>query len=282
MAIKEIRREWSACQLGYVCEFMLHTEADVKDLPICCVGSVAHVSETNRDFVCTGKRWVLRAEEVVILRENNLTRTEDGVFIVTEPLANPLVVGMECAVKYNGAEYTCPVKAMDMEGMELPMLGNSAVIDGEDTGEPFVFAPYPAEMAQNGLYAQLTPLDGAESVTLSITAKNELANESGNTAGGGVFFVEANGTDAGDGSVVFDKTYAEILAAHDAGMLVMCHMPWDDNGQTITLYLTAKMNTDDGCSLSFSAVIGNIGSFGLYNICLNPDGTGKIYMKSLS
>lgn len=62
MAIKEIRREWSACQLGYVCEFMLHTEADVKDLPICCVGSVAHVSETNTDYVCDGGSWIPRNE----------------------------------------------------------------------------------------------------------------------------------------------------------------------------------------------------------------------------
>lgn len=177
MAIKEIRREWSACQLGYVCEFMLHTEKDVQDLPICCVGSVAHVSETNTDYVCTGKRWVLRADEIVILKASNLTRTEDDVFIVTEPLANPLVVGMECTVKYNGAEYTCPVKALEIEGTTTPMLGNSVAIGGEDTGEPFVFAQFPSEMAQDGAYAQLTPLDGAEIVTISITAKTELVNE---------------------------------------------------------------------------------------------------------
>lgn len=62
MAIKEIKREWSPEQLGFVRTFLLHKEKDVKDLPSCCTGSVATVSETDNEYICTPDGWKLRTE----------------------------------------------------------------------------------------------------------------------------------------------------------------------------------------------------------------------------
>jgi len=62
MAIKEIRREWSPCHCGYVKTFLCHSEADVTDLPQCCEGSKAIVSETDNEYICTGNGWVNSAE----------------------------------------------------------------------------------------------------------------------------------------------------------------------------------------------------------------------------
>lgn len=59
MAIKEIKREWSPCQLGYVKEFLLHTEEDLKNMPRCSVGSKATVSETDNEYVKTVDGWML-------------------------------------------------------------------------------------------------------------------------------------------------------------------------------------------------------------------------------
>ena len=59
MAIKEIKREWSPCQLGYVKEFLLHTEDDLKNMPRCSVGSKATVSETDNEYVKTVDGWKL-------------------------------------------------------------------------------------------------------------------------------------------------------------------------------------------------------------------------------
>lgn len=199
MAIKEIRREWSACQLGYVCEFMLHTEADVKDLPICCVGSVAHVSETNTDYVCTGKRWVPReAKTVVILPETAVPIVGDEN-PVTEQFTASLVEGDKYTFTYNSAAYECVAQPFDLDGVACTALGNlGAITGGKDTGEPFVFMELPpAVAAELGAAAMLVPLDGAESVTISITAKTELVNESENAGsagggagtGGGVFYI---------------------------------------------------------------------------------------------
>lgn len=61
MAIREMEREWNACQLDFVKRFLLHYESDVKDLPICCVGSIAEVAETGNVYVLSSdKTWVLR------------------------------------------------------------------------------------------------------------------------------------------------------------------------------------------------------------------------------
>ncbi len=62
MAVFEAKREWSPEQLGYVRTFLLHSEKDVKDLPECCIGSKATVSETDNEYVCTVDGWKLKSE----------------------------------------------------------------------------------------------------------------------------------------------------------------------------------------------------------------------------
>lgn len=62
MAIYEAKREWSPEQLGYIRHFLLHNEADVKDLPSCCVGSIANVCETDNEYIYTVKGWKLKSE----------------------------------------------------------------------------------------------------------------------------------------------------------------------------------------------------------------------------
>lgn len=62
MAVYEAKREWSPEQLGYVRHFLLHNEADVKDLPDCCVGSIATVAETDNEYTYTVNGWKLQSE----------------------------------------------------------------------------------------------------------------------------------------------------------------------------------------------------------------------------
>ena len=62
MAIKEVKRYWESCQLDYVKEFLCHTEKDVEQLPACCVGSKAYVTETGNWYAC-GKDQTWKLEE---------------------------------------------------------------------------------------------------------------------------------------------------------------------------------------------------------------------------
>lgn len=110
---------------------------------------------------------------VAILPETALQGADDngdGVtdsFYLTKPLNEPLVKGETYTVIYNGASYDCVVP--ELEGM--PALGNVDLAMGTgDTGEPFVFIVMTdPEANANGMYGAAMPLDGAASVTLSIT-----------------------------------------------------------------------------------------------------------------
>ena len=62
MAIYEVKREWSPEQLGYVRHYLLHHETEVKNLPACCVGSRANVSDTDNEYVYTVNGWMLESE----------------------------------------------------------------------------------------------------------------------------------------------------------------------------------------------------------------------------
>ena len=60
MAIVNNERQWAAGVCGYQCEYILDTEADVKNLPECCTGSTAFVVATgNLYMVNASGKWVL-------------------------------------------------------------------------------------------------------------------------------------------------------------------------------------------------------------------------------
>lgn len=103
---------------------------------------------------------------------------DEGAFFVTEPLAAPLAPGMNCTVTYNGVEYKCPAQEVPIDvGVNLIALGNIGAMTGEEgTGEPFIFAAQPSGVAVEGMYAQVMPLDGAESVIIKIVSEGEIVH----------------------------------------------------------------------------------------------------------
>ena len=146
MAIKEIKREWSPCQLDYVKTFLLHSEKELKDLPKCCIGSKAIVSETDNEYFCTESGWKLGSElgapsVVVILPETELKK--DGFFGTTTPLSATPTEGATAVVTYNGVAYESPVARAVDEGVEMFVAGNTAMMDipGGNADAPFGFIP---------------------------------------------------------------------------------------------------------------------------------------------
>lgn len=120
------------------------------------------------------ERLAYAGGRVEILPETALTDGEDedsdGVldfFYITQPLNETMVTGETYTVSYNGAAYDCVVTEINGE----QGLGNIGFAMGTgDTGEPFVIAfVNDAETNAAGIYGMVIPLDGATSVTLSIT-----------------------------------------------------------------------------------------------------------------
>lgn len=90
----------------------------------------------------------------------------DGFYLV-QPLNEPLVIGETYTVSYNGVAYECVAVGTGIE----TYLGNvDFAMETGDTGEPFVLAVVKdTDMNAAGVYGVVMPIDGATSVTLSIT-----------------------------------------------------------------------------------------------------------------
>jgi len=112
-------------------------------------------------------------ETGTVLAETSPVFDEDmGAFILTDPIS--VTTGEECTVKWNGTEYTCVCGEVDLGGMIGQYLGNTSVMGGDDTGEPFLVVVIPPEVAaEEGVTAQIMPLDGSTELTISITGTVE-------------------------------------------------------------------------------------------------------------
>lgn len=233
MAIKEIKREWSPCQLDYVKTFLLHSEKELKDLPKCCIGSKAIVSETDNEYFCTESGWKLGSElggggEVVILPETELTH-EDGSWMIPTPLSATPTEGKTCTVTCNGVAYDCPVFNYPGAPVTAFVMGATKEmgLPGGNDDAPFVVMLLPG--GDNGIYGMCMYDGEVDSITLSIVQTE--GAESGGDAGGGIFevnvpvtnYIASTGHDFGE----FDKTFAELLAAHKAGKYVRINVGWD-------------------------------------------------------
>ncbi len=257
MAIKEIKREWSPCQLDYVKTYLLHSEKDVADLPKCCVGSKATVSETDNEYFCTVDGWKLSAEiepgmggggsagsgssapaEVVILPETTLEVVENGMADIKAMWEVDLAPDKVYIVSFNGTEYTCVANPAPAE-MELP--DGSVVFGGNmpdmgvtngNSSAPFIAVGWPNSLAgeMGDMCGQVLPMDGTNVFTFSIVD----ASSGGNAGGGGSGVLVVTATlDMENMSMnddqtqmsapcTFDKTYDEVVSAANAGQYVIC------------------------------------------------------------
>lgn len=284
MAIKEIKREWSPCQLDYVKTFLLHSEKDVKDLPKCCVGSKATVSETDNEYFCTESGWKLGSElggggEVVILPETVL-EMGDGMFGSKNPLSATPTAGATAKVTYNGAEYECSVLVMPDVPFEAYALGNTEEmgIAGGNADAPFMVMLMPG--GEDGAYVICMTMEGVTSVTLSIVQVG--AASGGENAGGGVLTVNCKiSTSFVDKTTVFsdaDKTWAEVKAAHAAGKIV--RFVAKDNAIPASDYIgnvqgVIRVNNNEVMSVMFPKSL-LYGSETLCSASANDDGSLKI------
>lgn len=266
MAIKEIRREWSPCQVGYVKHFLLHSEADVKDLPKCCIGSKATVSETDNEYICMADGWKNAAEydengkkkATVILLETELVKDGSTFCLLTPPNAQP-EVGKTYTVTYNGT-------TEDMTAISDS--GNVCLGDAAETfGIIFLSDELAAEM---GCYVAVEVYESApDTLTLSIV---EAVEESG-SAGGGRLVVKADcdltTTTTGQKLITPDKTEDKIRAAIAAGNDVVFEVALVDEEITGTVFLNLIFH---------NAEIVMFSSAGMYAVQIVA-GTGVIFAK---
>ena len=92
---------------------------------------------------------------------------------ITTPIVKSLELGKEYDVIYNGKKYTCVSKeSAILDGSPQVALGNLSQVNGNDTGEPFMFVEFLEK--PSGVSAVLLPLDGSTSATISIKAVDKV------------------------------------------------------------------------------------------------------------
>lgn len=98
----------------------------------------------------------------------------EGQFAIPGLTTNPALVGVNHRVVYNGVGYDCVGMLFEEDEMSGVALGNAAVLGGEMTEHPFCLVVAPAEFAaEQGICGLVMPLDGAESVTVSVEINGE-------------------------------------------------------------------------------------------------------------
>lgn len=139
--------------------------------------------------------------EVVILPETDIADTGDGFYLFAKPSVTP-TDGAMCKVTYNGTAYDCPAMLMNLQGtMPAYIFGNTEVmgLPGGNADAPFVFSLIPGGVGtpEDGyFYGVVEPMDGAESVTLSIVQVGGAASGGGSaSASGGVVYVTVTTSD---------------------------------------------------------------------------------------
>ena len=177
--------------------------------------------------------------EVVILPETELTYTEDMGTPAYTTLLQAMPKGYTLfKVTYNGMPFDCI--CVEQNGL---MFGNAAYMAGVDNGMPFLCVVIPD--GAGNLNLMCLPLDGAASVTMSITQVES------QPAGVYVVNVECD-PETADGyytNTTKDKTYNEIEAAYAVGNLVLCRLRVRGHGGRYE-YAMREYDSQDGFSFA--------------------------------
>lgn len=129
------------------------------------------------------------SSEVVILPETELTVDEGGEeALIMTPFAADLVIDGHYVVTYNGVDYNCIGRLLEMESVSGVILGNTSMlgVPGGNDNAPFLIAQNPPDVvASVGAYGTCVVTDGATTITLSIV---QTEGGSGATLSGSYMF----------------------------------------------------------------------------------------------
>jgi hypothetical protein len=182
---------------------------------------------------------------VVILPETTAEVDPDaGVVFIMTPMSATPTDGGTAKIVYNGAEYTSPILYISDNGLDGYAMGNTGAIGipGGNSDAPFLVALYTAET--DGAYGMFMPMDGATSVTVSITeGASSGAAESPVVV---VPFVVDNSM-----NINITKSFDDILALANSGKVVFitgvfAYATW-------FLPLVAARDNSEGSTILFAA-----------------------------
>jgi hypothetical protein len=155
--------------------------------------------------------------------------------------------GESYTINWNGTAYKCVAQNWDIEeGVSAPTLGNlGLVMEGTDTGEPFVIAAFTADIAAMlGAGMMVYVLDGSTSVTLSVSGESVTKMDSKFMPDDFVVtYTKADETAVGNSYEVNGNfTYEQITSAIEAGKQVKAVYLDETQGLPMKIYFSLAAN----------------------------------------
>lgn len=133
-----------------------------------------NAAEGQPGHILNRTHWVEENGILEVLPECQFEAEYESVSIAGEV---PIAIGAEYTVHWNGVDYACIAKSVDIEGVVVPGLGNLAAFGiGEETTYPFVIIALPIALT-GGVGAQVNILDGSTELTISITTVGDVIHK---------------------------------------------------------------------------------------------------------
>lgn len=123
-----------------------------------------NASEGEPGYIANRTHYSEIADTVLI--DNQTYGDEEAVV-----LDFALVAGQSYHIVWNGSEYDEVARNAETGGVSVVMLGNSSIVGGENTGEPY------AILCMDGMGTLLCDMSGAESATVTLSTEQEVVQK---------------------------------------------------------------------------------------------------------
>ncbi len=130
-----------------------------------------------------------------------------------------LVDGETYVVNWEGVEYTCVCVEVTADGMTLQTIGNAIMLDGEDTGEPFIIATTLADGNKVGMIAAVD--DTVTSFTFSLKGKKPVPIPVQYVTNAFPYYIKVTGSGTDDDPYVCNDTVANVEAIYKSGRSIV-------------------------------------------------------------
>lgn len=190
-----------------------------------------------------------KTETVVLPETTGVFSEDDGTFIL--PFVQ-LIGGAEYKVVYNGVEYIS--QSVDTGEGEILFGNTPLMVETGDNGIPFM-GGMAADVEDS--FGMVVPIDGAETVTLSITQveytpipREYLANT--------VYYIDVTGSGTTDDPYTCKETVQELARIYNSGQQMVARTGVEENGVAIYTHHNLALGRTDGVMFCFIYYMGSV------------------------
>ena len=268
------------------------TAEPLKQLVTDADGKVAWEDRLAYKYTTEGEVVNLAETKLEVVDDDGNGMLDDPMFL-TAPWDADVMVGSVVTVSYNGVKYECPAVLFEADGILGAAVGKTDKygFEASNPDAPFMLLCMPNAYGANiGISGVLYALDGATSVTLSVTSMQTqttiktidpelLPSNIGQTSADPSIVVNVT-LDSSRNVTACDKTYAEVAEAIAAGKDARAVVK---DASSVAMFLRLALITDNTIAFNGTWISGS-GSDALelaYIFVMTADGTNTFEQRTI-